>query len=66
MGCCALLQGFFPTQGSNLGLISPALAGRFFTTSAAWDLIEELQELKLGMEPPGPVDFTFAFKFHSS
>ena len=31
---CALLQGIFLTQGSNLCLLSPALAGRFFTTSA--------------------------------
>ena len=29
VGCHALLQGIFPTQGSNL---SPALAGGFFTT----------------------------------
>ena len=34
MGCHSLLQGIFPTQGSNLRLMSPALAGRFFTTSA--------------------------------
>jgi len=27
-----LLQGIFPTQGSNSGLLSPALAGRFFTS----------------------------------
>ena len=43
VGCKALLQGIFPTQGSNPGLLhyrtepvslmSPALAGRFFTTS---------------------------------
>ena len=33
--CChALLQGIFPTQGSNLHLMSPELAGVFFTTSA--------------------------------
>ena len=31
VGCCALLQGSFPTQGSNPRLMSPALAGRFFT-----------------------------------
>ena len=30
----ALLQGIFLTQGSNLSLKSPALAGRFFITSA--------------------------------
>ena len=35
--CChALLQGIFPTQGSNLRL-SPALAGGFFTTRATWE-----------------------------
>ena len=27
----AFLQGIFPTQGSNLGLMSPALGGGFFT-----------------------------------
>ena len=37
MGCHFLLQGIFPTQGSNLHLLrSPALAGGFFTTSATW------------------------------
>ena len=36
-GCCALLQGIFPTRGSNLGLLSLALAGGFFTTSATWE-----------------------------
>ena len=34
VSCHALLQGIFQTQGSNLpSLKSPALAGRFFTTS---------------------------------
>ena len=33
VGCRALLQGIFPTQGSNPHCFtSPALAGRFFTT----------------------------------
>ena len=32
MGCHALLQGIFSTQGLNLHLMSPALAGGFFTT----------------------------------
>ena len=33
VGCCFLLQGIFPTQGSNPCLpASPALAGRLFTT----------------------------------
>ena len=34
VGCRALLWGIFLTQGSNLCLMSPALAGRFFTASA--------------------------------
>ena len=39
VGCCALLQGIFPTQGSNLCLlVSLALAGGFFTTSATWEV----------------------------
>ena len=29
-------QGIFPTQGSNPHLMSPALAGGFFTISATW------------------------------
>ena len=33
VGRRALLRGIFPTQGSNFNL-SPALAGRFFTTSS--------------------------------
>ena len=37
MGCHALLQKIFLTQGSNPCLLSPALAGRFFTTSATWE-----------------------------
>ena len=38
VGCHALLQGIFPTQGLNLYLfLSPVLAGRFFTTSTTWE-----------------------------
>ena len=37
VGCCALLQGIFPIQGSNPGLLRlPALAGGFFTSSTTW------------------------------
>ena len=36
MGCHDLLQGIFPTQGSNLPM-PPALVGGFFTTSATWE-----------------------------
>ena len=36
--CHALLQGLFLTQGSNLDLMSPALASKcFFTTSTTWE-----------------------------
>ena len=52
VGCHALLQGILLTQGSKpLSLISPALAGGFFTTSVTWEahllitLSEQLQEL---------------------
>ena len=41
-GCHALLQGIFPTQGSNLHLLSPALAGGFFTTSATWEALAKI------------------------
>ena len=37
VGCHGLLQGIFQTQGSNQHLLHPALAGRFFTTSASWE-----------------------------
>ena len=37
VGYHALLQGIFLTQGPNLRLMPPALAGRFFTTSATWE-----------------------------
>ena len=37
VSCEVLLQGIFLTQGSNRSLfMSPALAGRLFTTSATW------------------------------
>ena len=40
MGCHALLQGFFLTQGLNSCLLmSPALAGRFLTTSATCEAL---------------------------
>ena len=39
VGCQALLQGVFPTQESNLHLLSPALADRFFTIRAGWEAL---------------------------
>ena len=40
VGCHVLLQGIFLTQGSNPHLMSPALAGGFFTCSATWEAQE--------------------------
>ena len=38
VGYHALLQGIFPTQGiTPVSLMSLALAGGFFTTSATWE-----------------------------
>ena len=39
LACRAFLQGIFPTQRSNPYLMSPALAGRFFTMSATCDAL---------------------------
>ena len=36
LGCHALPQGIFLTQGLKLLLLSPALVGRFFFTNATW------------------------------
>ena len=41
VGCQALLQGIFPTQGSRPHLMSAALAGELFTTSATWAFLLE-------------------------
>ena len=39
VGCHFLLQEMFSTQGSNLCLMSPPVAGGFFTTSATWEAV---------------------------
>ena len=39
VGSHFLLQGNFLTQGLNLCLLSPALAGRLFTTSTTWEYL---------------------------
>ena len=42
VGCHALLQGIFLTQGSNLRLLlSPALGGKFFITSTTWEALTQ-------------------------
>ena len=35
------LQEVFSTQGLNLGLTSPARAGRFFITSTTWEALNQ-------------------------
>ena len=39
VGCSVLFKGVFLTRGSNPCLLSPALAGGFFTTSALWEAL---------------------------
>ena len=39
VNCQAFPQGIFPAQGSNPCLMSPALAGGFFTTSTTWEAL---------------------------
>jgi len=41
IGCHSLLRGIFLTQGLSptISLMSPALAGGFFTTGAAWEAL---------------------------
>ena len=43
VGCHARLQGIFPTQGSNLCLMSPMLAGGFFITSTTGKHLGSMQ-----------------------
>ena len=52
VGCHALLQRIFPTQGSNPSVLHlPALAGRFFTTSTSLEI----------PHPPLKLFFSIAF-----
>ena len=37
LGCHALIQGFFWSRDGTTSLMSSALAGEFFTTSATWE-----------------------------
>ena len=58
--CHALLQGIFPTQGLNPSLMSPALRGRFFTTSATWETRQSNKSIWI--LPPK----TLSLRFHSA
>ena len=50
VGCHVLLQGIFPIQVLNPHLISPALACKFFTTSATWEALLISYMWVLGIE----------------
>ena len=51
VGCHVLLQGILLTQGSNLGLRSPALAGRFFLFVCLFCFVFFLPLAPLGKPP---------------
>ena len=51
-GCHFLLQGIFPTQGSNLVSCVSCIAGGFFLTKATWETSSE-QGTQI-RRPPGP------------
>ena len=58
--CYFLLQGIFPTQGLNLSLTSPALSGKFFTTSATWEKSSWLALKMFVLRPhPKPIKTEF-------
>ena len=58
MGGYFLLQAIFLTQGSKpVSLTAPAVAGRFFTTSATWEAPETVANMVL-------VDDAFRLRTH--
>ena len=52
VGWYFLLQGIFPTQGSNFCLF-PALAVGFFSTRATWEVRPMTTPQAITMAPPG-------------
>ena len=45
VGCHFLLQGIFLIQGTEpMSLLSPALAGKFFTTRDTWEVLDGVME----------------------
>ena len=56
-------RGIFPTQGSNLYLMSPALAGRFFTTNS---LQIETEETWASLLPQGNTFFLLCLCFEAT
>ena len=66
VGCHALLQRIFPTQGGNPGLTSPAMAGGFFTTSATWEAKNHPSQLKKNSAFQQPPFLTFQVNLERS
>ena len=64
VGSLSLLQGIFPTQGSNLGLQISHIAGRFFTSWTTREAQEYWSEMlgwirhKLESKLPGEISIT--------
>ena len=61
VGCHFLLQGIFPTQGSNLRLMSPALAGGFCTTSTNWEAQLRPRTAKLKEKKKGTYTYMYVY-----
>ena len=58
------IPGIFLTQGSNPSLVSHALAGRFFTTSATWEAQSHLILVLLRVEDKkGTRIFKYIYSF---
>ena len=51
VGCHFLLQGIFPTQGSNQYLASSASAGGFSTTSTNWEALFTFKQELFPFQP---------------
>ena len=63
VSCHALLQGIFPTQGSNLCLCVPCIGSGFFTTGTTWEALHVIFSIRkctgfilhsLRPDPPSP------------
>ena len=66
MGCHALLQGDLPGPGIEpISLMSPALAGGFFTTSATWASYY-MDTSQIGLRPTCMTLFNFNYVFEDT
>ena len=63
VGCHVLFQGIFQTQGTKPRLKSPALAGRFFTTSSTREAVSYLPNQENTNSPSRAVMRNILFYF---